>query len=293
VAAPRAHPPLIRPGCTVHECLFIGHWAQAQAGKRQGQGIKGLEDQSKFRLDYPINGGRVLTDATLKRTFVFDELPEARMNTAGAKNRRYFRDAYRTGGHGWETEEPSPFALDFLGEARRQHPGGNFLDIGCGEGRHCIAAARMGFNVTGIDYEPLALARAARNAKARGARGITFRRANALALPFGRASFDVLLDYGCLHHQKKSDWRRYRANIQKVLRPGGFYILSVFAPGFHLFGGTRRPWHIARGAYRRYFKREEIVSFLSRDFEILQLELQNRGEFWHALARRGAAPDTD
>jgi SAM-dependent methyltransferase len=210
------------------------------------------------------------------------------MDTAAKANRSYFHEAYRTGEHGWDIGDPSPFALKFLKSVRKEVPVANYLDIGCGEGRHCIAAVRLGFKATGVDYEPLALKRAARFAHTNGARGIRFRRADVLALPFRPASFDVVLDYGCLHHQKKSNWEAYRKTILKVLKPGGFYILSVFAPEFRLFRTTRKPWHIAFGAYRRCFTNQDIVSLFQGDFDILQLELEENGEFWHAMMKRRA-----
>jgi len=32
-------------------------------------------------------------------------------------------------------------------------PGSSLLDLGCGEGRHALAAAKLGFSATAIDYE--------------------------------------------------------------------------------------------------------------------------------------------
>lgn len=210
------------------------------------------------------------------------------MPSAAKANRQYFRKAYSTGKHGWAVEGPSPYAVEFLNRLKRMIPGGRLLDIGCGEGRHAIVASRLGFKVTAVDYELLSLKQAQRFAKAKGAKGIVFRLANVLSLPPPDTLFDVVFDYGCLHHQKKSDWPAYKASILRVLSPNGFYILSVFSPKFPLFRGSRRPWHIAQGAYRRYFARGDILELFGRYFEVLEMIEENGGQhgFWHVLFRR-------
>jgi SAM-dependent methyltransferase len=131
-----------------------------------------------------------------------------------------------------------------------------------------------------------------RFARTKDGPGIAFRRADVLRLPFRDSSFDVVLDYGCLHHQRKSDWPAYSASILRVLRPGGFCILSVFSPKFRLFQGSRRRWHIAYGSYRRCFTPKEIAGLLGRHFEVMKLtEERGRGTgFWHVLMRRLARP---
>ena len=178
--------------------------------------------------------------------------------------------------------------MGFLKQLKRQVPGGALLDIGCGEGRHAIAAAKLGFKVTAVDYEPLALKRARRFATASKTKGILFRQSDVLDLPFGDARFDAVLDYGCLHHQKKSDWAAYKAGLLRVLKPQGFFILSVFSPRFRFFRGSCQPWHIAYGAYRRCFERENIEELFGKAFEIVELTEENgkAGGFWHALMRR-------
>ena len=210
------------------------------------------------------------------------------MLSASKANSRYFQEAYRTGVHGWAVDVPSPYAVDFLKELSRAIPGGRLLDIGCGEGRHAIAAAALGLEVTGIDYEPLALERARRLAKAAGVRGVTFRRASVFELPFGDDSFDIVLDYGCLHHQRKSDWTAYRASVLRVLKPEASYVLSVFSPRFRFFRQRAKPWHIAHGAYRRCFTRDEISVLFGRDFQIVKIveERGQNGGFWHVLMTR-------
>jgi len=210
------------------------------------------------------------------------------MLSAETENRRYFQEAYQTGIHGWAVEEPSPYAVAFLEELSQRAPGGQLLDVGCGEGRHTLAAARLGFDVTGIDYEPLALRRARRFARQNGLTGIPFRHADVLSLPFPEATFDGVLDHGCLHHQRKADWPVYKKNILHVLKPRGFYILSVFSPRFRFFRGSRRPWHIAYGAYRRCFTQKEITGLWAKEFRFISIteEGGKNGGFWHLFMER-------
>src|SRR5688500_3653535 len=43
--------------------------------------------------------------------------------------------------------------------------GAHVLDLACGQGRHSIELAKRGFKVTGLDYSPMLLKRAAASAK--------------------------------------------------------------------------------------------------------------------------------
>jgi len=210
------------------------------------------------------------------------------MIPAEEANRRYFRRAYSTGRHGWEADKPSRYALALLEKIRKHVPKGTLLDLGCGEGRHSIAAAGLGFKVVGVDYEPLALKRAKKATKKAGVTGISFRKADVFDLPYPGSTFDVVLDYGCLHHQKKADWAVYRAGILKVMKRHAFLVLSVFSPRFRMFSGSQRKWHIAQGAYRRCFTRGDITSLFGSDFDILEIFEQkgHGGGFWHTLMKR-------
>ena len=155
-----------------------------------------------------------------------------------------------------------------------------------GSAKNC-REPRFGFRVTAVDSEPLALKRAKAKAHTAGVHGVRFLRADALALPFTRGSFDIVLDFGCLHHQRKADWPAYKWSVLRALKPGGFLILSVFSPRFRFFRGMKRNWHIARGAYRRCFSKKDFQALLGKDFRVLFLSEAPDG-FWYALMERGA-----
>ena len=90
------------------------------------------------------------------------------MRSAYEENRRYFRQAYETGRHGWQAHEPSPYVAKNLTVVASSIAGRRLLDLGCGEGRHCLLATRLGFVPIGVDYEPMALRRAQANARQAG-----------------------------------------------------------------------------------------------------------------------------
>lgn len=196
-------------------------------------------------------------------------------------NRRYFEEAYRTGRHGWPAAEPSPYVDRFLRAPCLRRPGARLLDVGSGEGRHLLVAAPLGFDPWGVDYEPRAIARARSAVKTARLEGkVHLLVADALRLPFGPASFDVILDYGCLHHLPKADWPRYVCGVLGALRPGGHYLLSTFSRHFRVFGDgpLRRSWHLGFGAYRHFFDRAELRALLSPTLDVLQMEEEQAGE---------------
>ena len=92
------------------------------------------------------------------------------------------------------------------------------LDAGCGTGILSLELAGRGHRVTGIDYAPEMLALAKEKANAAGA-AIRFEHADAEALPFAPASFDLVITrhvLWTLPHPEAAiiEWTR-------VLRPGG------------------------------------------------------------------------
>src|SRR5499427_6887553 len=70
-------------------------------------------------------------------------------------------------------------------------PGSQLLDVGCGSGQLALIAAKDGLDVTGVDIASNLVERARARAQAEGLRA-RFEEADAEALPFEDASFDVV-----------------------------------------------------------------------------------------------------
>lgn len=206
--------------------------------------------------------------------------------------KEFFRRAYETGVHGWPTEKPAREILGFLRQIRKEGISGRFLDIGCGEGRHLIPFARAGFSCDGLDLEPLALKKAAAYLRKAGvARRVRLRKGDALRLPYPKASFDVILDSGCFHHIRKADQRLFIANVLRVLKAGGTFLLTVFDVDFRHSPdeprGKRRRWIVHRGHYDRFFTKGDLREIFGREFRILDVKKEARGldSFWHLWMR--------
>src|SRR5215203_4258817 len=71
-------------------------------------------------------------------------------------------------------------------------PGTKVLDVACGTGNLALPAARAGATVTGVDIAPNLVEQARENAKAEGL-DVQFDEGDAEALPYGDASFDVVV----------------------------------------------------------------------------------------------------
>jgi ubiquinone/menaquinone biosynthesis C-methylase UbiE len=127
-----------------------------------------------------------------------------------------------------------------LSEAVDLRSGSKVLDVAAGNGNASLAAARRWCDVTSTDYVPALLENGRQ--RALGERlPITFREADAEALPFADASFDVVLSsFGVMfapnHAQAASE-------LVRVCRPGGKIGLANWTPrGFigRLFGVVGR-----------------------------------------------------
>jgi ubiquinone/menaquinone biosynthesis C-methylase UbiE len=101
------------------------------------------------------------------------------------------------------------------------------LDVAAGNGNATLAAARRFAEVVSTDYVAALLERGAERAKAERL-SVTFRQADAEALPFDDASFDVVLStFGVMF---TPDQEQAARELLRVCRPGGKIGLANWTP---------------------------------------------------------------
>jgi ubiquinone/menaquinone biosynthesis C-methylase UbiE len=101
-----------------------------------------------------------------------------------------------------------------------------FLEIGVGTGRIALPFVEIGADYTGADLSRpmIEVLRGKIAALPQGAGRLKLALADAVALPFADASFDVIIMIQLLH--LVSDWRQTLRECRRVLRDGGWLVLS-------------------------------------------------------------------
>jgi len=162
-------------------------------------------------------------------------------------------------------------------------PGDTVLDLGCGEGRHVIAAYLEGeVQSVGVDlalpdlqtardkFQPFA-------APEDAGRSFALASATALALPFADDSFDKVICSEVLEHIP--DYRAALREIERVLKPGGQLCVSVPRRWPEkICWALSRAYHQVLGGHLRIFRAGELRT------EIEELGFSHYRRHWaHAL----------
>lgn len=125
----------------------------------------------------------------------------------------------------WDTQVTPPEVVELFGG--KGLPAGRALDLGCGTGTNCVYLASHGWQVVGVDFSTVAIWQARRRARRAGV-DCRFYRADVTDLSFLKGPFDFVLDIGCLHSVPSKRWGRYAAEVTRLVRPGGLYMLYAF-----------------------------------------------------------------
>jgi SAM-dependent methyltransferase len=154
------------------------------------------------------------------------------------------------------------FAARFADRAR-------VLDAGCGTG-YGARELTEAESVFGIDISPEAIMHASGES---GSLHAHFLRAACEALPFGDASFDLVLAFEVIEHL--AEWRQLLTESKRVLRPGGVFLVSTPNKAWYTESRAKagpNPWHVHE------FEYAEFSAALAECFVHVHLWTQNHTE---------------
>jgi ubiquinone/menaquinone biosynthesis C-methylase UbiE len=161
---------------------------------------------------------------------------EAAQRQFGPSAEKYARAAYFNGVSG---------SLRALIEVTQPQPDWRVLDIATGGGHCAFAFAPLVREVVATDVTPEMLVAAAAVAKERGLTNITFEPADAEALPFEDASFDLVTCRIAAHHF--SDPGQAVREMARVVKPGGLVgLIDPIVPYGRAVADEINAWDVLR-----------------------------------------------
>jgi len=140
------------------------------------------------------------------------------------------RAAGMAGWAGGQYERGLAGMTDTLGRLKHERhlpaPPARMLELGCGNSLSSYLLAAKGYEVHGIDIAGTAVAWARERFAAAGLRG-TFHHGTVCRMPvFADSSFDIVFDGSCLHCLISGDRGLCLAEVRRILRPDGVFVVS-------------------------------------------------------------------
>ncbi len=163
---------------------------------------------------------------------------------------------YAQGDTPWDHGAPAPGLVAFLANSTA-YRAGRVLVPGCGAGHDCRELARCGFEVTGIDVAPRALAAAQAGAShMKDPTRLTYRRADLFDLPSDlQGTFDWVFEHTCFCAIDPARRDEYVDAAATALRASGF-LLGIF---FDMHAETGPPFGATRQELRDRFSRRFVL----------------------------------
>ena len=155
----------------------------------------------------------------------------------------------------------------------------DFLDLGCGLGRHTIQFAKAGFNTSGFDLSETSIERTEKYAEQAGVK-VDLRVGDMLDLPYGDNSFDCIYCRNVISHTDTAGMRKIVSELKRVLRKGGECYLTL---GSKQTWGFQQDWPVVdentkirvedgpENGIPHFYADYDLIIDLFRDFEIVKV----------------------
>lgn len=119
-------------------------------------------------------------------------------------------------------------------------PGQSVLDVGCGDGRHLPFFHRLGLEAHGVEIAEPIVAQLRERLAPLGIAADRLQVGSCASLPFADARFDFVMAWNSAYYMSSdgADFSAHAAELARVLRPGGWLVLSVPKPSAFIFAGS-------------------------------------------------------
>jgi len=158
------------------------------------------------------------------------------------------------------TEERTQREADQLVGLLDLPPGSDILDLCCGHGRHAIALAERGYQITGQDLNAFFLEKAEAEATTAGVE-VRFIRSDMRRIPFENR-FDAVINmfsaFGYLESQE--DDQAVLKQVEMALKPGGLFLMETIHQAWLVRNFEPRGWHVGE---------DDIVVLEERELDLL------------------------
>ena len=149
----------------------------------------------------------------------------------------------------------------------------NYLDLGCGIGRHLMYGLDVGFNVTGIDLSEVAVQTAKRyistHPKVKGNEQVIA--TSATAMPFKNGSFDIIVSHGVLDSMPYVVAKEVVKETARVISLDGIFYCDLISGEFKEFYEEEEVTvEHERGTIQSYFNLTKIKHLFEEYFEIIE-----------------------
>lgn len=155
----------------------------------------------------------------------------------------------------------------------------DFLDLGCGLGRHTIQFAKAGFNTSGFDLSETSISRTEEYAKLAEVK-VNLRVGDMLNLPYGDNSFDCIYCRNVISHTDTTGMRKIASELERVLRKDGECYLTL---GSKQSWGFQQDWPVVdentkirvedgpENGIPHFYADYDLIEDLFKDFKIIKV----------------------
>ena len=141
------------------------------------------------------------------------------------------------------TAEHTAYEADAIAGFLQLPPAVKILDLACGQGRHAVALAQMGYRVTGLDLSPALLAHARDASRAAGV-DIAWLEGDMRDLPW-QDEFDAVINITSAFGYFPTDEENEAVlrQVAKVLKPGGQFLIETMHRDYIVREYQQHDWY--------------------------------------------------